>query len=92
MLLGDPRRLRGLWVSSFWTQLLTCPLLCMSGEVPQVQFLDNGDIPFELCLPSRVWLGNEFGFRRPSLEREVLLDVRVHCSVAEVFVVSFTVP
>ena len=28
----------------------------------------------------RVWLGNEFGFRRPSLEREVQLDVRVHCS------------
>ena len=26
-----PRRLRGLWVSSSWTQLLTCPLLCMSG-------------------------------------------------------------
>ena len=31
MLLGDPRRLRGLWVSSSWTQLLTCPLMCMSG-------------------------------------------------------------
>ena len=28
----------------------------------------------------RVWLGNESGFRRPSLEREVQLDVRVHSS------------
>ena len=28
----------------------------------------------------RVWLGNEYGFRRPSLEREVQLDVRVHSS------------
>ena len=27
-----------------------------------------------------MWLGNEFGFRRPSLEWEVQLDVRVHCS------------
>ena len=28
----------------------------------------------------RVWLGNEFEFRRPSLEWEVQLDVCVHCS------------
>ena len=28
----------------------------------------------------RVWLGNEYGFRRPSLEREVQLDVCVHSS------------
>ena len=28
----------------------------------------------------RVWLGNEYGFRRPSLEWEVQLDVRVHSS------------
>ena len=28
----------------------------------------------------RVWLGNEYGFRRPSLEREVQLEVRVHSS------------
>ena len=28
----------------------------------------------------RVWLGNEYGFRRPSLEREVQLDVLVHSS------------
>ena len=28
----------------------------------------------------RMWLGNEFEFRRPSLEREVQLDVCVHCS------------
>ena len=27
-----------------------------------------------------MWLGNEFEFRRPSLEREVQLDVCVHCS------------
>ena len=32
------------------------------------------------CVCHRVWLGNEYGFRRPSLEREVQWDVRVHSS------------
>ena len=32
------------------------------------------------CVCHRVWLGNENGFRRPSLEREVQWDVLVHSS------------
>ena len=67
MLLGDPRRLRGLWVSSSWTQLLPCPFLCISGEVPQVQFLVNGDMPFELCQPSECGLGMSLDFVDPVL-------------------------
>ena len=45
--------------------LLTCPLLCMSREVPQVQFLDHGDMPFELCLPSECGLGMSLDFVVP---------------------------
>ena len=34
--------------------------------------------PSSSCVCHRVWLGYEHGFRRPSLERDVQLDVRVH--------------
>ena len=36
--------------------------------------------PLRVVSAIRVWLGNEYGFRRPSLERGVQLDVRVHSS------------
>ena len=41
-----------------------------------MQFLDRGDMPFELCLPSDCGLGMSLYFVVP----EVQLDVRVHCS------------
>ena len=49
-------------------------------EIPQVQFLDNGNMPFGLCLPSECGLGMSMDFVDPVLEREVQLDVSVHCS------------
>ena len=36
--------------------------------------------PSSSCVCHRVWLGYEHGFRRPSLERDVQWDVRVHSS------------
>ena len=92
MLLGDPRRLRGLWVSSSWTQLLACPLLCMSGEVPQVPILVNGDMPFELCLPSECGLGMSLDFVDPVLSGKYSWTFVSTAPVAVLFVMSFTVP
>ena len=86
MLLGDPLRLRGLWVSS------SCPLLCMSGGVPQVQFLGNGDMPFGLCLPSECGLGMSMDFVDPASSGKYSWTFVSTAPVAELFVMSFTVP
>ena len=92
MLLGDPRRLRGLWVSSSWTQLLPCPFLCISGEVPQVQFMVNGDMPFELCQPSECGLGMSLDFVDPVFSGKYSWMFVSTAPVAVLFVMSFTVP
>ena len=61
-------------------------------EIPQVQFLDNGNMPFGLCLPSECGLGMSMDFVDPVSSGKYNWTFVSTAPVAELIVMSFTVP
>ena len=57
-----------------------------------MQFLDHGDMPFELCLPSECGLGMSLDFVVPVSTGKYSWTFVSTAPVAELFVMSFTVP